>query len=94
MLLDTYGDRVYVECGQVMARMLRERLLFCIKYILRNALFNMRVADPPPLCQSGDLLGRRIMQVICLQQLFFTLFCASRRNASRVVRFFKSRLQA
>ena len=59
-MLDTSGDRVRVECGPVAASMLRARLLSCIKYILRNAVFNMRAADPPPrICRGGFLRDAR-----------------------------------
>lgn len=79
-MLDTSGERVRIECGLVMVKMLRERALFCIKYLLRNAVFNMRVAEPP--------LPAR------LHPLFFSPLCASQGSAFRGVRFLKSRLQA
>jgi len=61
---DTSGERIRVECGPVAAIMLRARLLSCIKYILRNAVFNMRAADPPPtrICQGDCLRGVRFLK--------------------------------
>lgn len=63
-MLDTFGDRICVGYGPVAASMLRARLLSCIKYILRNAVFNMRAADPPltRICQGDGLRGIRFLK--------------------------------
>lgn len=64
-MLDTFSDRICVGCGPVAASMLRARLLSYIKYILRNAVFTMRAADPPPLtriCQGDFLRGVRFLK--------------------------------
>lgn len=62
-MLDTSGERVRVECGPVAASVLRARLPSCIKYILRNAVFNMRAAGPPTrICQGDVLRGVRFLK--------------------------------
>ncbi len=63
-MLDTSDERIRVECGPVAVSMLRARLLSCIKYILRNVVFNMRAVDLPPtcICQGDFLRGVRFLK--------------------------------
>lgn len=63
-MLDTFGERTCVGYGTIAVSMLRTRLLFCIKYILRNAVFNMRAADSPltRTYQGDGLRGIRFLK--------------------------------
>lgn len=61
---DTSGERIRVECGPVVVSLLRARLLSCMKFILRNAVFTIRAVDPLPtrICQGDCPQGVRFFK--------------------------------
>jgi len=63
-LLDNLTDRLCVRYGPGGVSIMRVRLLSSIQYILRNARFIIRVADPPLI---GSYLGDLFRSLISIK---------------------------